>query len=331
MSSKAKIYTQNICYYVQTNNFNALAELVRLNSDVTMDLFTCCPKADQFLNACKELPNPWDSIFQSKICTQVLLGSQDFVSALETFRKCVSVFLTSVLSNGTRIHLPVLYSLMQDLADVSTFVDATMNNCSRELQNSMQLFQMALAACIGDRSGHLDSKKYGALKVVNLQMKLFFQADQTALISKLIGTFSHRFHNENLESTFSTAELITYRYYFARDCILDDKFFEAENHLEYVLKNLPHFSPKNKELVMLLLVPLRATHGILPSRKCFLVCPELKKLYSLIFESIRSASICGFDEGLSRISKMLRKYAIFDLFCSLKWILFRTIVKKAYF
>ncbi|KAJ1501805.1 COP9 signalosome (CSN) subunit [Coelomomyces lativittatus] len=256
--------------------------------------------------------------------------------AVDQHRRLTSLFLSTVFSKGNYAHLPILFALLEDLADLSMAADKQsrlQGSPEESLQGSMQLFQSAVSACLGDRSNSLQfSKKKGALKVVNIQMKIFFEADQIALLSKLIETVNHRFPDNEIDVIFTKAELLTYRFFYARDCLLNDSYIDAETWFHFVLTNVPKQFYKNRRMVLLFYLPLRMAKGILPSTQLFENNPKLSVLYKPMVDAIKLGKISLLLTHLenTEINSYLRKYALYDLIDALRWLILRRVIRKTY-
>ncbi|KAJ3357354.1 COP9 signalosome (CSN) subunit [Allomyces javanicus] len=338
----------NLAFLLHDRQYTALARLLRLNSDVGV-AWMLSDDADhnELVRLILErVPDPWATIFKAHVHVRRDLQKLEYSSAVENQMRLTSGFLSQVFARGDSAHLPVLYAILEDLAQLAILADeesAKDGHIVEHLQRAMQHFQSAFASCMGDRNpDRLRSKKAGALHVVNVQMRVFFRADQTALIAKLFETVDHRLRHDSSDMAATAADIVTYRYWYARDCLLNDRYVDARYWLEFVLEELPvkgaqgdeaqRRMRRNVEWVLRSLIPLRIAAGTLPTSDLLARYPRLDALYAPVVAALVKADLQTFDAHLANpdVERHLTNACLLDLVRSIRWLVVCRVVKKAW-
>jgi len=61
---------------------------------------------------------------------------------------------------------------------------------------------------------------------------------------------------------------VTYRYYVGRLNMFEDKYSEAEQHLDYALRHCHKNATLNKRCILNYLLPVKLMRGRFPTHKC---------------------------------------------------------------
>ena len=113
-----------------------------------------------------------------------------------------------------------------------------------------------------DRAPIGESKKWGALHVINNLFKIYFELNNLRLCQNLIRAvegpgFPKALEGETIEGrSFSVAQLVTYKYFVGRLSLLNSQFARSEAQLHFAFVRCPASAHRNKRLILRYLVPV---------------------------------------------------------------------------
>ncbi|KAI9218267.1 hypothetical protein BC828DRAFT_407750 [Blastocladiella britannica] len=334
-------------YYARAGDYAQLAAMLHLASNLTAPLLlghgttndgSFDVKRYQTALVTARVPKPWDSILRGHYAVIGALSTGDVALGIKYQMELTSTFL-SHLSGSKGVLLPVLMTLLENLGQLALAADLearTANRPAEFLNRTMQPFQQAFAICVTDHSSsrptHQRSNLPGALRVVNLQLRLFFHAGAATLIDKLFKTVQHRLTTQpEMVSASAKRDVLAFRFWQARYCVLDDRVQEAYEWIEHVLATAPGGCTNQLRWTLLFHVPLAVvTQGKLPSQRLLQKYPALQSLYGPLVSAIRSGSLADFDVHMAQPNTRaaLDRLALEDVVSAMRWLVLRRAVKK---
>jgi nuclear mRNA export protein PCID2/THP1 len=165
---------------------------------------------------------------------------------------------------------------------VNTFTTTLRNSFSYTINHRISKDQMHL------------SKKFGALYLVNVLFKLYFQLDQLRQCKFLINAVE----NPSFPpfSEFPRKQQIIYKYYTGRLAMYDDNFTRANTQLTFCLSNCHSKYIKNRYLILQALIPVRLLQGVLPKKS--LLSRHKMVQYESIIEAMQTGNLALFKNSL---------------------------------
>ncbi|KAI9179111.1 COP9 signalosome (CSN) subunit [Blastocladiella emersonii ATCC 22665] len=329
---------ENLGYHIKRGDYRAVAQTIKLNSNVAVDLLESeAFDEEDYIELCsRHVPRHWQKIVA--LHYQVLGATHrgDLAAAVQHQMSLTSEFLSAVFPRTTNVSLPVLFAILENLGQLAVTADSDLRAQRRQsefLNRSMQLFQSAFAACMGDRSENpRTSKATGGLRIVNIQMRIFFRDGQTQLIAKLFQNVEHRFRNEHSSLDLAMSDLLTFRFWYARDCILNDQISDARHWTTFILERCPAVLNKHLEWTLLIHTSLEMVHGRLPTDVIWTKYPSLATIYRPIAAAIRAGSMRAFEQHVQSpaIREVFVLYSLVDLVDALRWLVLRRALKKLF-
>lgn len=129
---------------------------------------------------------------------------------------------------------------------------------------------------------------------------------------------------------FPASDVVTYKYYFGRLKMFEDKYEEARDSLHFALKYTPKTKScfKNRQRILASLVPVELCLGVLP-RDIIATTYGLTELVQ-IGQAVRRGDVRTFEAILERYQKSFIRIGIYLVLEQAKTLLYRCLFKGIY-
>ena len=241
------------------------------------------------------LEEPYDEVLLYHFHSLAAAQKGEAVEAYTHAEHACASFQTA-FEKDTAWSLPALHVLNLNLRRTAIGADAALKERGEKqgkLQEAATVLQKAFRVVVTDRAPIEQSKKWGALHVINHLFKIYFQLNNLRLCQNLIRAVEGPGFPKALEGQevsgrhFPIAQLVTYHYFVGRLSLLNSQFAKAERQLTFSFEKCPAAAFKNKRLILRYLVPVRLVLGVFAS-------PALLAKYQLPY----FASLCrAVDRG----------------------------------
>mmetsp|Transcript_24068 Transcript_24068/g.39552 ORF Transcript_24068/g.39552 Transcript_24068/m.39552 type:complete len:406 (-) Transcript_24068:675-1892(-) len=322
-------YVAEVKECIETRNGEAFADMLtsqhplkkeilnQLRSNPNLNVESIC-------NA--RLPDAYAEMISSHIRAVQCLANEDYVEAYANQATLVLAYQRAA-QNEDNWSLSVLHKIDFDLRKIAEMADqeliekgskpSKLNDAPRILQKSFQL-------CATDRNSLKESKKLGALAVVNCLFKIYFKLNTLRLCKNLIravdGAGFPPFE------VFPIAQKVTYKFFVGRLAMYEDSYKKAETDLMYAFENCTKSSYKNKRLILLYLVPVRLVMGYIPSAR--LLTKYNLPQYQRVAESIRIGNLLEFNDSMAEHHELFVRHGVFLILERAKVIVYRNLFKQ---
>lgn len=181
------------------------------------------------------------------------------------------------------------------------------------------LFRTCLRDSRNDAEG---TKKRGILFLVNQMFKIYFKINQLHLCVPLIRTMDKL----PIKEQASKGDLVTYFYFLGRKKIMETNFREAEEHMMIALEKCHKNCLKNKQLILISLIPLKMLHGIIPADA--LLAKYHLTQFSPLVEAVVTGNLQLYKQNSNDHRNFFIRAGIFLLVEKLLPLVYRTLFKR---
>ncbi|GBG67103.1 hypothetical protein CBR_g78884 [Chara braunii] len=247
-----------------------------------------------------------------------------FVDAYTLLTQSSQAFLSEFRNQETMWPLDCIKVLVYDLRMVATRADkelAMQGKLPEKLTDAGRRMMSAFSTLTGTKA------KRGATLSITCQLfKVYFKLNTVNLCRHLINTMEKpNFYDFNL---WPASERVTYNYYTGRLEVLNDNFEMANKKLSYALAHCHRSHRSNIRIILMYLVPVKASTGVLPSY-------ELLKAYHLyeyidVVRAIRSGDVRLLKKALLRHEDRFLKAGVYLVLEKLETVVYRQIIKRIY-
>jgi len=300
-------------YYKGTSGNKALENAVKRMDDID----TACSD---------KLASPADEIFANRLKCMVALCAQQYAEAYVHQSNVVSSYLKA-FQNDTNWSLSVLYAVDYDLRQIAKLADKELLQQGKKptlLEDAARVLNRCFTVTITDRAPLDQSKKMGALHIINSLFGIYFQLNNLGLCKNLIrpveGVGFPPFH------LFPIAETVTYKFYIGRLAMFDGNYKKAQEELSFAFTKCPKSSKKNKRLILLYLTPVELLLGRFPT-EYVLQKYSLSQFVDLMI-SVQQGNLRGFLDSLAAHQDFFIKRGIYLILEKLKTLTYRNLFKK---
>lgn len=176
------------------------------------------------------------------------------------------------------------------------------------------------------------SKKLAIFAVTNILFKIYFSLNTLSLCGKLINVVEGPSSGGVMSNImlFPVSDVVTYKYYFGRLKMFEDKYEEARESLRFALKYTPKSKScfKNRQRILVSLVPVELCLGVLP-REVIATTYGLTELVQ-IGKAIRHGDVNTFENILEKYQKSFIRIGIYLVLEQAKTLLYRCLFKGIY-
>lgn len=221
--------------------------------------------------------------------------------------------------------------IISDLREVACIADKAKpdrerlsNPCLRESQNSIT---RGFTLVKKDRKPLTDpnTRKRTLFAVTNVLFKIYFKLNTLQLCGKLINLVETRDTMENL-TMFPVSDVVTYKYYVGRLKMFEDQYEEARECFQFALKHCPRQNIRNRQLILINLVPIEMVLGVMPTQKV----AELYDLHTMVElgEAVKKGDLRSFNAIVETYRPTFIRLGIYLVVEQLKAIVYRNLFKR---
>ena len=271
---------------------------------------------------------PWDDLVVAHLllCRHIADGRLE-----EAFKEQVNVMqgFTKIFQalKDDNWPLPVLFVMCRDLRLLAVAADSKAQSRKTKphenVEKAADLLMSVFRVCATDIRATMErSKRRGMITIINQLFKIYFRINKLPLCKPLIRALD----NADMMQYFPTSEKVTYNYFLGMKSLFDSDYRKAEELLTYSFLNCPSQSFKNKQLILIFLIPVKMLLGHMPKESA------LQKFrltdFSPVIRAVKEGNIRSFDESLEKGKEFFWKFGIYLILEKLRVILYRNIFKK---
>ncbi|KAI9253382.1 hypothetical protein BDA99DRAFT_519629 [Phascolomyces articulosus] len=287
--------------------------------------------------------SPWNDITALHLRAVIYQSQHQYTAAFQSQKELVQVFQRD-MTNLTRWCLPVLYVINNDLCSLAREADlhtritipdvdveeggGETTQQRKKLEEAANVMSKSFTLCITDRNMGNSSKKYGTYRMVGLLFRTYFQLKQQNLCKNILRAVRAADLPDITE--FPKCDRVTFRYYLGRLYFLQEEYSKAENELDLAFRECSNTSPKNKELILQTLLPIRLMRGVMPSRELLRRFPKINEIYGNIVIAIKSGNIRAFILRLQQAEHALFRQGTYLAVEKAQNIVMRQLFRKVY-
>ncbi|KAI8381037.1 uncharacterized protein BYT42DRAFT_289715 [Radiomyces spectabilis] len=301
-----QVYASKVTQFSRNENGKQLAALFSLTDQQGSSMYDHNMTIAQLEGQLgKKLAQPWNEIAVKHLKAFILQSEGRYGEAFEAQKDLVQVFQRAMIS-WDRWCLPILYVINSDLRMLATQADhmeVAAEGQRKKLEDAANVISKSFTYCITDRGVLATSKKYGTYRVIGMLFRIYFKLKQPNLCKNILRALSAA-DMPSIED-FPKSDRVTFRYYVGRFFFLEEDYLRAEQELSLAFKECSRHQQKNKELILLLLLPIRMMRGVLPNDRLLRLYPRTRELYGNIAAAIRTGNVGQFDAALAKAELQL--------------------------
>ena len=231
---------------------------------------------------------------------------------------------------------PVIKKFSNDLRLYAIEYDIILKSNDNSFLRDIEVtIKKSLTLCLKDRLNIHEpmSRKKALFSIANVLLKIYFKMNSPRLCQTLTSQIEGRsggniMKKENLFA-YPISDVVTYKYYVGRLKILEDNFDDARDCLIEALKYTPLNEVKNRQRILIMLIPIQINFGILP-KKIILKKYQLYE-YIKLSHCIKNGNIHEFDKIISLNQFTFIRLGVYMVFEQIRVLCYRNLFKKVYF
>ncbi|KAI9141503.1 hypothetical protein BKA69DRAFT_1124815 [Paraphysoderma sedebokerense] len=281
------------------------------------------------------LEPPWQRVVSLHFRVIRSIQESDNIEAMNDQLQLTNAFNSDIFSSGTSWQLPILYTLLKDTWWLAEKADDELERRDEERTNLKidfaQLLRTTFSSVLTDRSSPPEiSRRRGAYRVANMQLRLYFKVNQPNLCINVFRAVAA----QDLPplDAYPAADRVTFRYFKALLAFLDEDFPTAEQHFLYAFEHCHKDAVKNKLLILQYLIPLRLLRGAVPSATLLTKYPTIGAVYRDIARAVKTGNIVLFEEtfGKPEIEKVLMRNGTYLTVERVKEVVLRNLFQRVF-
>ncbi|KAF8474227.1 hypothetical protein BDZ91DRAFT_675615 [Kalaharituber pfeilii] len=267
---------------------------------------------------------------------------EDWVKAWEAQKDLVLAVIRGFQnSQWPNYLLPVLYQTSNNLRILAiradTYILATskisisVEQLQEKLEDAARVINRGFTICISDRAPLEESRKWGTYYMSNLLFKTYFKLNTISLTKNILRAIDASTSDLPSISVFPSSQGVTFWYYLGVVNFLEGKYEEAEKNLMLALDRCYAKAKKQRELILMYLIPTRLlTKQLLPTKALLSQYPRLEALYLPFTQCIKAGNLKMFDEALAAGEEEFVKWRIYLTLERGREVVLRNLFRKAY-
>jgi hypothetical protein len=280
-------------------------------------------------NACSVLPSPFDEMFLAYFMSLPSLSANDYIAAYPHISALFKAFTKALAGSEGNWLLPVLNTCIVLLRQVAKHADEMLEGSGQKaekLEDAERSIKSIFSLTFNDRAPLPQSKKWGALSIINNLFKIYFLLNNLRLCKNLIAYVKGPGFPEL--SKFPVAQYVTYNYFVGRLSMFHGDYKKAREELRIAFSKCTKRAFKNKRLILTYLIPCELLAGRLPT-------PELLRTYQLeefseLVNAMRTGNLLAFNRALAGRQQFFIQKGIYLVLEKLKYLTYRNLFKKVY-
>lgn len=222
--------------------------------------------------------------------------------------------------------LPVMYRVCLDLRMLAQQCEkASTQKPGEILEKAAECLLACFRVCTADyHSSDADTKRLGMLNLVNQLFKVYFSINKLHLCKPLIRAIE----SSAFKDQFPLVEQITYKYFVGRKAMFDSDYKMADEYLSFAFENCPATHKKNKQLILIYLVPVKMLLGYMPKKEVLHKYDVLQ--FHELSGALKEGNVRRLDEVIERHQEFFIKFGNYLIVEKLKIISYRNLFKRVY-
>eukprot|EP00160_Parvularia_atlantis_P015918 Unigene4797_Nuclearia_a/m.14666 Unigene4797_Nuclearia_a/g.14666 ORF Unigene4797_Nuclearia_a/g.14666 Unigene4797_Nuclearia_a/m.14666 type:complete len:410 (+) Unigene4797_Nuclearia_a:40-1269(+) len=338
------MYVQRVTSAVKQRQGELLAALVRVSgyvpqggsplaapaiaSDTWRRAHELAANEAQVAELCQaRLVSPWDELVMAHMRAMLAIQRRQWGDAYAHQAQLLAVF-SRIMVEQDRWLLPALASIIADLRLLADLADKELRSQGRpadRMTDVAQALNTVFKTCMSDRAPMHESKKLGALNVVNNLFKVYFRLRQLRLCVNLVRSV-HMAGFPDMDQ-FPASHIVTYRFYQGLLSFYDEHYGKAAEEMRAVLHRCHREAKHNRRLVLSYLVPMRVLEGTMVHED------RLKRyglaVYAPMLRAVRQGRVGRFVQELDVLETPLQRRGLYFVFERLRLIAYRNLFKRA--
>lgn len=183
-----------------------------------------------------------------------------------------------------------------------------------------------------------NSKKLALFAVTNVLFKTYFKLNTLPLCNKLINAIEGQPNSQSKSameiaimthlSFFPVADVVTYKYHIGRLKMFEDRYDEARECLRFALLYTPRSQLKDKQLILISLVPVEMCLGVMPTE--LIATTYGLHQYVVIGQAAAKGDIRTFETVMRDNQVTFIRLGVYLVLEQVKLIAYRSLFKRVY-
>ncbi|XKL60369.1 hypothetical protein PGB90_001385 [Kerria lacca] len=193
------------------------------------------------------------------------------------------------------------------------------------LENTAEAIMAAFRVCAADnRSSENETKRWGMMLFANQLFKVYFKMSQLHLMKPLIRAIE----SSPFKNKFSIGQQVTYKYYAGLKAMMDEDYKSANQYLTFAFERCEKSSKKNKQHILIYLIPVRILLGYMPTKE-ILEKYELLPMWH-IANAVKQGNVNELVKMMNEYQCLLYKFRIYTIVEKLRIVTYRNMFKKIF-
>lgn len=236
-----------------------------------------------------EIANPWDELGIQYVVVCAHVKRKRVVDAFGEQEVLVRKFFEYFAQNCGWT-LPILFSVLEGLMSLA--------HDGPSFEKVAIMIEEALRLCIADtKSPPEKSRKWGAYAVFALALKSSLRAKRAPLCRAALRTLIKAVDMPPFD-VYPRSHRVTYWYYRGKLHFQERDYKQAEESFTKAFYHCHNDATKNKERILLYLIPLRMLKGHLPASELLLRFPDIDEVFTPLVWAIRAGDLKAYDQVL---------------------------------
>jgi len=277
-------------------------------------------------------------VITCRLSALVSLAVQDYEAVykheLATYNATLDYF-SNMDETIAPILIPVLVRVSNDLRVASGMADEAKKDIGcTYLRESLNSLMKGFTVVAKDRTPVTTptSKKLALFAVVNVLFKMYFKLNTLQLCSKLIELVEKKDRDggsimDNLHY-FPVCDVVTYKYYFGRLKMFEDRYEEARECLRFAFRHCPRSELRNRQRILISLVPIEMCLGTFPSE-------HMARIYKLdvlvhLGNAAKQGDLRTFNSLFEEHQRTFIRLGVYLVLEQVKIIAYRNLFKRVH-
>lgn len=327
-------YLESVTQAIETKNGLELAKHLKKTPDsVTLRLIEELRRIRTpdtwVLSQNTSLDADWKNTVGGHLLACLCDANNDHQGALKAQNKCIDSF-HKIFKKETNWLLPALYTIVHDLKTFASKADAVIRKQGGKVENLegavRDVFMPLFRTCLSDsrQTSTANSKVMAGLRIVNYCFASYYELNTISLCKNLIKTVEGPGTPPIVD--YPISQQVTYYYYRGKLTLFGGEYRKAQVYLKDAFNMCKRTARKNKQLLLLYLIPVEMLLGRMPSL-------QLLRKYSLkqlvdIASALKSGDLRAYRKALQEHEDFFISRGLYMIMEKLRMVCFRNFFKK---
>lgn len=279
--------------------------------------------------ALKAIQGQWRELWVSHHASHMEEGKNDVKGALKLHLKVANEFGSIWKNSEGNWLIPVLGEICAESIRLCVRLEDKEEQAA-SLGEVERIIKSFMATALTDREENpSQSKKLGALLIINTLMRIYFLLHNLRLCRNLIKyTEGNQATLRKYMKRYPKSQRLLYEYYVGRVELFEGSFESARKRLLYVFEKCPKEEKKRKKMVLIYLIPLQLLHSILAKMELLVKYDVLE--FKGIIAAMKQGDINMLEEELGKNQAFFIHHGIFLLLEKLKVVTYRNLIRMVH-